>query len=73
MRTVSLPTILFRLGLVLIILVGAKPVGAVVDASWKDNIYGGASVWDTTYDDPITSSKHLARIVNYQAGKVEYD
>ena len=73
MRTVSLPTILFRLGLVLIILVGAKSVSAVVDANWKDNIYGGTSVWDTTYDDPITSSKHLARIVNCQSGKVEYD
>ena len=73
MRNLSVTTLLTLLGLVLIVLVGAKPVSAIVDASWKDEIYGGASVWDTTYDDPITSSKHLARIVNYQAGKVEYD
>ncbi len=73
MRTLSFPTPLFLLGLVLIVLVGAKPVSAIVDASWKDQIYGGASVWDTTYGDPITSSKHLARIVNCQSDEVEYD
>ena len=73
MRNLSVTTLLTLLGLVLIGLVGAKSVSAVVDASWKDNIYGGASVWDTTYDDPITSSKHLARIVNCQADKIEYD
>ena len=73
MRTLSFPTPLFLLGLVLIVLVGAKPVSAIVDASWKDQIYGGASVWDTTYGDPITSSKHLARIVNCQVDEVEYD
>ena len=73
MRTLSVMTILTLLGLALIAWGGFKTASAAVDTSWKDNIYGGASVWDTTYEDPITSSKHLARIVNCQADKIEYD